>query len=247
MKKLSFLFSNLCICILLSNSLFAQSASLDFNKIHITAIQHASFEMQYKGKTILVDPSFDNKSPDSIVAPDYIIYTDIHEDHYNAKLLPKLPIKKSTIIIAPEAVAKLIPTNYHVEILKNGDSKKENFFTIKAIPMYNLTPERLKFHNKGRGNGYVITINNKNIYISGDTEDIPEMRQLKNIDLAFLCMNLPYTMTVEQAASAVHDFQPKIVIPFHYRGGNGFSDINEFKSLVEKDTPKTRVEFLKWY
>jgi L-ascorbate metabolism protein UlaG (beta-lactamase superfamily) len=247
MKKLSFLFSGLCICLLLSNSLFAQSSTFYFNQIHITAIQHASFEMQYKGKTILVDPSFDNKSPDSIVAPDYIVYTDIHEDHYNAKLLPKLPIKKSTIIIAPEAVAKLIPTNYHVEILKNGDSKKENFFTIKAIPMYNLTPERLKFHNKGRGNGYVITINNKNIYISGDTEDIPEMRQLKNIDLAFLCMNLPYTMTVQQAASAVHDFQPKIVIPFHYRGGNGFSDINEFKSLVEKDTPKTKVEFLKWY
>lgn len=247
MKKLSFLFSSWCICMMLSNSLFAQSSTLDFNQIHITAIQHASFEMQYKGKTILVDPSFDNKSPDSIVAPDYIIYTDIHEDHYNQKLLPQLPIKKNTIIIAPEAVAKLIPKNYHVQVLNNGASATESFFNIKAFPMYNLTPERLKFHTKGRGNGYVITINHKNIYISGDTEDIPEMRQLKNIDLAFLCMNLPYTMTEDQAASAVHDFHPKIVIPFHYRGTNGFSDINKFKNLVEKDTPETKVEFLKWY
>ena len=99
--------------------------------------------------------------------------------------------------------------------------------------MYNL-PENppSKKHPKGRGNGYILTIDDAQIYISGDTEDIPEMRMLQNIDVAFICMNLPYTMTIEQAASAVLEFKPKIVYPYHYRGSNGFSDVNEFKNLV---------------
>jgi L-ascorbate metabolism protein UlaG (beta-lactamase superfamily) len=94
--------------------------------------------------------------------------------------------------------------------------------------MYNLTAERLKFHPKGHGNGYVLTIKKKRIYISGDTEDIKEMRELKDIDYAFICMNLPYTMSVEQAASAVLEMKPRIVIPYHYRGTNGLSDIERF-------------------
>jgi L-ascorbate metabolism protein UlaG (beta-lactamase superfamily) len=112
--------------------------------------------------------------------------------------------------------------------------------------MYNLTKERLNFHNKGRGNGYVLTINQKRIYISGDTEDIAEMRSLKNIDYAFICMNLPYTMTVEQAASAVMEFKPKVVIPYHYRGKGMISDVQRFKHLVSKNKA-IEVKLLDWY
>jgi len=101
--------------------------------------------------------------------------------------------------------------------------------------MYNLREEALKFHTKGRGNGYVLSINNERIYISGDTEDIPEMRNLKNIDKAFVCMNLPYTMTIESAASAVLDFKPKNVYPYHYRGTDGMSDVDKFKTLVNRE------------
>jgi len=108
--------------------------------------------------------------------------------------------------------------------------------------MYNLTADRLKYHNKGRGNGYVVTVGGKRIYISGDTEDIPEMRALKNIDVAFVCMNLPYTMTEEQAASAVREFKPKIVYPFHYRG----SDVEKFKKLVGEDSG-VEVRLRDWY
>ncbi len=106
--------------------------------------------------------------------------------------------------------------------------------------MYNLTEDRLKFHSKGRGNGYVLTLGGKRIYISGDTEDVPEMRALKDIDVAFVCMNLPYTMSPEQAASAVKEFKPKAVYPYHYRG----SDVQKFKELVG---PASEVRIREWY
>ena len=102
--------------------------------------------------------------------------------------------------------------------MKNGETSESNGISIEAIPMYNITRDRLRYHEKGRGNGYVLTLGDKRVYISGDTEDIPEMRVLKDIDVAFICMNLPYTMTVDQAADAVKEFKPGIVYPYHYRG-----------------------------
>jgi L-ascorbate metabolism protein UlaG (beta-lactamase superfamily) len=111
---------------------------------------------------------------------------------------------------------------------------------IEAVPMYNLTAARLRFHNKGRGNGYVMTFGGKRVYVSGDTEDIPEMRALKNIDAAFVCMNLPYTMAPEQAADAVREFKPKVVYPYHYRG----SDTAQFKKLVGG---ASEVRLRDWY
>src|SRR5205823_4384408 len=105
-------------------------------------------------------------------------------------------------------------------VISNGQTKKWDKWTIEAVPMYNMVrgPEAGKFfHDKGRGNGYVLSYGGKRFYISGDTENIPEMRALKNIDVAFVCMNLPYTMTPEEAAEAVKSFKPKVVIPYHYR------------------------------
>src|SRR5690606_35682669 len=142
---------------------------------------------------------------------------------------------------APES----LKSNFNV--LSNGEQSSLKNVQIEGIPMYNLREEALKFHEKGRGNGYVLTLGGKRVYISGDTEDIPEMRQLKNIDIAFVCMNLPYTMTVESAASAVLDFKPKKVYPYHYRGTEGLSDVETFKTLVNQGDKSIEVVQLDWY
>jgi L-ascorbate metabolism protein UlaG (beta-lactamase superfamily) len=113
--------------------------------------------------------------------------------------------------------------------------------------MYNLPESASAMHTKGRGNGYVLGIGGKNIYLSGDTQGIPEMRSLKNIDVAFICMNLPYTMDVKEAAYAVLAFKPKIVYPYHYRGQNGLSDVNQFKTLVESGDKNIDVRLRNWY
>jgi len=126
--------------------------------------------------------------------------------------------------------------------MNNGDRKSILGITIDAVPMYNTTAERKQYHVPGRGNGYLLTLADKRIYLSGDTEDIPEMRALKNIDVAFVCMNLPYTMSVEQAANAVREFRPKIVYPYHCRG----SDLEKFKKLVGDDVG-VEVRLRDWY
>jgi len=123
-------------------------------------------------------------------------------------------------VIAPEAVAKTVT---QAKVLRNGESTTWEAWKIEAVPMYNLTrgPSEGKFyHDKGRGNGYVLTYGGMRFYIAGDTEGTPEMRALKNIDVAFIPMNLPFTMTPEEAADAVRAFHPKIVYPYHYRGSN---------------------------
>jgi L-ascorbate metabolism protein UlaG (beta-lactamase superfamily) len=135
----------------------------------------------------------------------------------------------------------------HLVILKNGDETTQSGISIRAIPMYNLPESATAMHTKGRGNGYVLTIGGKNIYISGDTQGIPEMRALKNIDVAFVCMNLPYTMDVKEAADAVLAFKPRIVYPYHYRGTGGLSDVNAFKSLVEAGDKHIEVRLRNWY
>jgi L-ascorbate metabolism protein UlaG (beta-lactamase superfamily) len=108
--------------------------------------------------------------------------------------------------------------------------------------MYNLTEDRLQYHGKGRGNGYVLTFGNVRVYVAGDTEDIPEMRALRNIDVAFVPMNLPFTMTPEQAADAVREFRPRIVYPYHY----GESDVATFIRLVGRDVG-VEVRERNWY
>jgi L-ascorbate metabolism protein UlaG (beta-lactamase superfamily) len=113
--------------------------------------------------------------------------------------------------------------------------------------MYNLPEAPDSRHTKGRGNGYILNLGGKMVYISGDTEDIPEMRALKNIDVAFVCMNQPYTMDINQAANAVLAFKPKIVYPFHYRGQNGLSDVEGFKKLVDAGKAPIEVRLKNWY
>jgi L-ascorbate metabolism protein UlaG (beta-lactamase superfamily) len=213
----------------------------DKGDIQIQPLNHATFTMEWNGKKIFVDPVGGGQRFQG--APDLVLVTDIHGDHLNADTL-KAIAKDKTKIIAPQAVAEQIPAELKskVVVIANGEKKDFEGVSIEAVAMYNLTPDRLKFHSKGRGNGYVVTLGGKRIYISGDTEDIPEMRALKNIDVAFVCMNLPYTMTVEQAASAVKEFKPKIVYPYHYRG----SDTEKFKKLVGENSG-IEVRLRDWY
>src|SRR6056297_806509 len=180
--------------------------------------------------------------------PDLILITDIHGDHFSLETLEALDTSKAKIIV-PQAVADLIPETYtpQLDVLDNGDSKERLGITIEAIPMYNLREEALNFHKKGRGNGYILNMDGKRLYFSGDTEDIPEMRALKDIDKAFVCMNLPYTMTPESAASAVVEFSPKQVYPYHYRGNPDVSDVSKFKELVQKESSEIEVIQLDWY
>jgi len=208
----------------------------------IHPINHATFVMAWKDKTIYVDPVGGGKRFDGLPKPDLILVTDIHGDHLDAGMLEA--IGGSATIVVPAAVAEKLPEKLgkQTTMLANGETKSVAGVSIEAVPMYNLTADRLKYHNKGRGNGYVVTLGGKRVYISGDTEDIPEMRALKNIDVAFVCMNLPYTMTVEQAAGAVREFKPKIVYPYHYRG----SDTEKFKQLVGSDGG-VEVRLRDWY
>ncbi len=184
--------------------------------VKITPVYHAALEIEAGGKVIIIDPA---KPANFAGLPqaDLVLITDIHGDHMDPELL-KTVSKEGTEIMAPPAVVKTVTTAIPIS---NGETKKWGAWTIEAIPMYNLTrgPAAGKlYHDKGRGNGYVLTYGGKRFYFSGDTENIPEMRALKNIDVAFVCMNLPYTMTPDEAAEAVKAFHPKVVIPYHYRG-----------------------------
>jgi L-ascorbate metabolism protein UlaG (beta-lactamase superfamily) len=207
--------------------------------VKITPIYHASTLIEAGGKTIYLDPA---KPANFAGLPpaDLILITDIHGDHMDPASISAVS-KSGTAIWAPPAVVKTVTT---ASPISNGETKSWGAWTIEAIPMYNLTrgPASGKlYHDKGRGNGYVLTYGGKRFYFSGDTEGIPEMRALKNIDVAFVCMNLPYTMPPDEAADAVKAFHPKIVIPYHYRG----SDLAVFQKGLEGTGIEVRV--LDWY
>jgi len=217
------------------------------SNIVIDPILHASAIIQWKEKTIYIDPSGGAKAFEGKKAADIVLITDIHGDHMDIDTLDSLDISKAVIVV-PQAVGEKLPAGYtgQLVIINNGETKNVQDIAIEAVPMYNLREEALKFHEKGRGNGYILTLGKERVYFSGDTEDIPEMRALKYIDKAFVCMNLPYTMTVESAANAVLNFKPKQVYPYHYRGTNGLSDIQKFKKLMAID-PEIEVIQLDWY
>jgi len=212
----------------------------------VIPIYHASLILDW-GKIIYVDPAWKIDLYKNKPFPDLVLITDIHYDHLNTNVLKSLNGKIQ--IIAPKAVYDEL-TDYlkqKTKILNNFEETNFEDFKILALPMYNLAFERLQFHPKGRGNGYLIEKENFRVYIAGDTEDIPEMKNLKNIDIAFLPMNLPWTMDVEQAVSAVLEFKPKKVYPYHYRGEKDFNDINKFKELVEKENKDIEVILANWY
>jgi L-ascorbate metabolism protein UlaG (beta-lactamase superfamily) len=231
----------------------AQTFKSKAGPIKITPIYHAAMVIEAGGKVIIVDPA----KPavfSGVPKADLVLVTDVHGDHLDPDLIATVS-KSDTELIAPSAVVKLcgarsmdqtIPITAITKCLQlnNGERDTWGAFTIEAVPMYNLTrgPAAGKlYHDKGRGNGYIITYGGTRIYISGDTENIPEMRALKNIDVAFVCMNLPYTMTPEEAAEAVKAFHPKVVIPYHYHG----SDPAVFQKALAGTGIDVRL--LEWY
>jgi len=213
----------------------------------IYPIEHATFVMGWGGKTIAVDPVGGALAFAEFPKADLILITDIHGDHLSIETVAALS-KPLTTIVGPAAVEEKFSDAdlARITALANGESMEWEDVIIEAVPMYNITEGREKFHVKGRGNGYLLTMGGKRIYIAGDTEDIPEMRALSDIDAAFVCMNLPYTMEVEAAADAVLEFRPKIVYPYHYRGKGGMSDLGAFSAIVAKD-PAIEVRLLEWY
>jgi L-ascorbate metabolism protein UlaG (beta-lactamase superfamily) len=251
MKKKVFLV--LFISVLFGKISIAQNSETDELKtktgiLKIRPILHGSLVLTHHNKTIYVDPYGGSQLYKNIKSPDIILITDIHGDHLDLKTLDSLDTSKA-ILIAPKDVASKLPEKYTSKtiILNNNQGIHRLDFFIKAIAMYNLPEDNTSRHPKGRGNGYLLNIDDTQVYISGDTEDIKEMRILQNIDVAFVCMNLPYTMDINQAASGVLEFKPSIVYPYHYRGTNGLSDVNEFKNLVNTKNKNIEVRLRNWY
>lgn len=216
--------------------------------VEITPISHATMVIEWGKKIIYVDPTGGSEAFQGQPSPNLILVTDIHGDHLNVETLQAIATENSPIVV-PQAVMDKLPEDLKpmAVVLHNGQIKSIEGIEIEGIPMYNLREEALKFHEKGRGNGYVLELEGNRVYISGDTEDIPEMRNLRDINLAFVCMNLPYTMTVESAADAVLEFAPKTVIPYHYRGTKGLSDMSKFRELIENGNAEIEVMQLDWY
>jgi L-ascorbate metabolism protein UlaG (beta-lactamase superfamily) len=214
----------------------------------IQPVQHASLVLTWNGTTIYFDPNGDAKLFEGLKAPDLIFITDIHGDHMNTSTLENLETSNAKLVV-PQAVAEKLSEKFKDKliILDNGKTTSVSDITISAIPMYNLPESADARHTKGRGNGYILSLGGKQLYVSGDTEDIPEMRALKNIDIAFICMNQPFTMEVSQAADAVLAFKPKIVYPYHYRGQGGLSDVEAFKKTVNEGNQNIEVRLKNWY
>jgi L-ascorbate metabolism protein UlaG (beta-lactamase superfamily) len=203
--------------------------------------------LEWKDRTIYIDPYGGAERFKNFKKPDIVVITHAHGDHFNKETLKGLDLSSAELIAPQSVVDELGDISFNeVTVVSNTGGVVRYDIRIEGMPMYNLPDDETSRHKKGWGNGYVIHIGGKSFYISGDTEDIIEMRLLQNIDCAFVCMNQPYTMTVEQAADAVLEFKPKVVYPFHYRGQDGFSDVEKFKELVGAD-PGIEVRLRNWY
>lgn len=213
----------------------------------ITPITHATFVMEWADVVIYNDPVGDSELFLNFAKPDLIFVSDIHGDHLSVDTL-EVVIDQDSIILAPQAVVDNFSEELRAQtiVINNGETIDQKGISIEAIPMYNLPEDEDSRHIKGRGNGYILEKNGIRVYVAGDTAGIPEMRSLENIDIAFVPMNPPYTMDVEEAANAVLDFKPAQVYPYHYRGQGGLSDVNKFKELVGIDSG-IEVVLLEWY
>jgi len=222
----------------------------DNGDLVVHPIAHATFVMQWNGKTIYVDPVGGSKPFADLPRPDLVLVTHAHFDHFDPETLEAVvPAGGQVVLVAPKTVAEKLPEVVReratVKVLANGEKTEAAGIAVEAVPAYNTTPGKEKFHPKGRDNGYVLSMGGRKVYVAGDTEDTPEMRALKGIDVAFLPMNLPYTMSVEQAAEAIRAFKPKIVYPYHYRSQDGTkADFDELKRLVAEGS---EIRVRDWY
>ena len=207
--------------------------------LKITFLGHGSLYFAFGGKVIHVDPFSAVADYSTLPKADIILLAHEHMDHLDLKALNPVRIDK-TIVVLPQVCAKQVEGGL---VMKNGDVKTVGGLKIEAVPAYNIVHKRdtgQPFHPKDVGNGYIITFGDKRVYVAGDTENIPEMKNIKNIDVAFLPMNLPYTMTPEMAADAAKMINPKILYPYHY----GETDTSKLVALL-KDAKETDVRIRK--
>lgn len=208
--------------------------------LEITFIGHGSLMFAFDGKVIHVDPVTREADYSKLPKADIILVTHEHKDHLDPTAIDLLR-KEETVLVANTASAKEIKD---AVVMKNGDEKTIEALRIEAVPAYNIVNMRSKgvpYHPRGNGNGYVITFADKRAYVAGDTENIPEMRQLQKIDIAFLPMNLPYTMTPQMVADAATSFMPEILYPYHY----GDTDTLEIVDLLKNSEIEVRVRTMK--
>jgi len=208
--------------------------------LKITLLRHATLMLEWKGKVIHVDPVGESVDYSALPKADLILITHSHSDHLDPAAIEQVKTGRTEVILTDKGLEKTAGT-----VLKNGESRTVQGIPIEAVPAYNLVHMRsanVPFHPKGEGNGYILTLGNVRVYVAGDTENTPEMKALKNIDVAFLPMNLPYTMTPEMVADAVKAFRPRIVYPYHYSG----TDPQKLVDLL-KDVPGVEVRVRKIY
>jgi L-ascorbate metabolism protein UlaG (beta-lactamase superfamily) len=210
--------------------------------ITIQPITHAALQLKYGNQVITVDPTPMGGDYATLPKGDIILITDIHGDHLDAATIAKAS-KADTTVVVPQAVETQLKKSTDT-VINNGETKTIKGVKIEAVPMYNLQRGPAAgqlFHTKGRGNGYIVTLGDKRIYIAGDTECTPEMKALKDIDVAFVPMNLPYTMPPSEAADCVKAFKPKVVYPYHYMG----SDLKQFQDALKGTSTEVRIR--DWY
>ena len=215
----------------------------------ITAISHATVVLDWNGITMYTDPVGGGVMFAQAAAPDVILLTDTHGDHLDVETLEAVATADTTLVV-PQVVFDELPASLQTQatVVVNEVSVDVGAFTITAVAMYNL-PEGAEDnrHVKGRGNGYVIDDGSFRVYLAGDTEATEEFRSQENIDVAFVPMNLPYTMDVAQAADGVAEMNPAVVYPYHFRTPEGFSDVFTFESLLADANDAVQVVILDWY
>jgi L-ascorbate metabolism protein UlaG (beta-lactamase superfamily) len=207
----------------------------------ITFIGHGSLMFAFNGKTIYVDPYSKLTDYSLLPAADMIFLTHQHQDHLDPVALGQVRTPKTTVVLT-EACAKQVTGGM---VMKNGDVRTVDGLNVEAVAAYNQVHKRDKgqpFHPKGEGNGYILTFGDKRVYVAGDTENIPEVKALKAIDIAFLPMNLPYTMTPEMVADAAGAFRPKVLYPYHF-GDTDTADL--VKRLVAAPDIEVRIRRMK--
>lgn len=230
------IFASLLPLLLVAASVFAQET---FEKdtfettggtLEVLFIGHGSLALRFQGKVIQVDPYGQVADYTKLPKADLILVTHDHPDHLDLKALNAVRTDKTTVVINKPAAAKVTGSI----AMQNGDVRDVLGIRIEAVPAYNLVNKRpggTPFHPKGEGNGYVLTFGNKHVYVAGDTENTTEMKGLKDIDIAFLPMNLPYTMTPEMVADAARAFKPKVLYPYHY----GDTDVSRLAALLKNE------------
>ena len=224
------------------------SDTMAVEEVEVHPIFHASVVLNQGDRTIFVDPYNGAERYTEYGAPDLVLITHTHPDHLDTATLAGLDLTNA-VLVAPQAVLDAMTDNpfASTHALANGESWDWEDIEVTAVPAYNPPPKE-NFHPEGKFNGYVLDFDGDRYYFSGDTEGVPAMRQLQDIDVAFVCMNLPYTMDIEQAADAVLEFKPRVVYPYHYRNQDETkSDVEAFKRMINEKDPNIEVRLENWY